>query len=151
MTSSSLLSVTRRLAAVSIIGLALGTSSFVAHAADKTLYERLGGKPALEAVVNELWTIASADKRINARFANTKPEVFAGKLVEFLCVGTGGPCKYSGRDMKTTHTGMKITEAEFNALAEDIVKVLDKFKVPAKEKGEVMAILGGMMGDVINR
>lgn len=139
---------TTRLATVALLASSL---SFGAVAADKTLYERLGGKPALEAVVGELWTVAAADKRINARFANTKPEVFAGKLVAFLCVAAGGPCKYDGRDMKTAHTGMKLTEAEFNALAEDTAQVLDKFKVPAKEKGEVMGMLGGLKGDIINR
>ncbi|MFM2058482.1 MAG: hypothetical protein RLY71_2867 [Pseudomonadota bacterium] len=122
-----------------------------AMAADKTLYERLGGKPALEAVVGELWKIAAADQRINARFANTKPEIFAGQLVDFLCQASGGPCQYKGQDMKKAHTGMRLTEAEFNALAEDIVKVLDKFKVPAKEHNEVMTMLGSLKGDIINR
>lgn len=122
-----------------------------AAAADKSLYERLGGKEALVAVVNELWSVVSADRRINARFSQTRPEVFGGQLVDFLCQAAGGPCQYKGQDMKRAHTGMKLSEAEFVALAEDTIAVLDKFKVPVGEKSEVMGLLGSLKGDVINR
>lgn len=132
-------------------GLLVLSISGTAAAADKSLYERLGGKDALIAVVNELWAIVAADQRINARFAHTKPASFGGQLVDFLCQASGGPCKYQGQDMKHAHTGMKLSEAEFIALAEDTVAVLDKFKVPAGEKSEVMGLLGSLKGDVINR
>lgn len=131
--------------------LSLSACSTAKAPATPTLYERLGGKPALTAVVNELWTQVAADTRINARFANTRPEAFGGQLVDFLCQASGGPCTYKGKDMKTAHTGMNLSEAEFNALAEDTVKALDKFKVPAKEKNEVMTLLGSLKGDVIKR
>lgn len=137
-----------RLIAAGSLALAVTVS---AQAADKSLYERLGGKDALVAVVNELWSIVAADQRINARFAHTKPENFGGQLVDFLCQASGGPCKYQGQDMQRAHAGMKLSEAEFSALAEDTVAVLDKFKVPASEKGEVMGLLGSLKGDVINR
>ncbi len=117
----------------------------------KPLYDRLGGKEAISAVVTHLWGVASQDERINQHFANTKPEIFAGQLVDFLCQGSGGPCTYTGQDMVKAHVGMNITSAEFDALAEDIVITLDHFKVPAQEKSEVMAMLGGMKNDVINR
>jgi hemoglobin len=120
-------------------------------AATKSLYDRLGGKTALTAVVNELWSIVSADARINARFAKTKPEVFGAQLVDFLCQASGGPCNYTGKDMKAAHTGMNLSAADFNALADDVGKALDKFKVPAKEKGEVLGMLGGLKNDVVGR
>lgn len=122
-----------------------------AIAAEKSLYDRLGGKPALQAVVGELWNNVAADKRINGRFAKTKPDVFGAQLVDFLCQASGGPCKYTGKDMTAAHKGMNLSEAEFNALAEDTVKALDKFKVPAKEKGEVMDLLSSLKGAVINK
>lgn len=138
-----------RLTAIGLLSLSLSAGAF---AADKqSLYERLGGKPALTAVVNELWAQVAADTRINGRFAHTKPEAFGGQLVDFLCQASGGPCKYQGQDMKTAHTGMKLTDGEFNALAEDTVKALDKFKVPAGEKNEVMGLLASLKGDVVNR
>lgn len=122
-----------------------------AAAAEQSLYQRLGGKDALIAVVNELWSVVSADQRINGRFSRTKPDVFGSQLVDFLCQAAGGPCQYKGQDMKRAHAGMQLSEAEFIALAEDTVTVLDKFKVPAGEKNEVMGLLGSLKGDVINR
>jgi hemoglobin len=130
--------------------LVLGTVSLQAAAADQSLYERLGGKPALEAVVGELWSITSKDPRINAYFAQTKPEVFASQLVDFLCQASGGPCTYKGKNMVDAHQGMHLTEADFNALAENTVKALDKFKVPEKEKSEVMTMLGSLKAATIN-
>lgn len=139
-----------RFAVTGLLALAFSTGALAADNG-KTLYERLGGKGALTAVVNELWAVVAADARINASFAHTKPEVFGGQLVDFLCQASGGPCQYRGKDMKSAHTGMKLSDADFNALAEDTVKVLDKFKVPANEKGEVMGLLGSLKGDVVNR
>lgn len=125
--------------------------SMGAQAADPSLYDRLGGKAALQAVVGELWNIVAADARINGRFKHTKPEAFGGQLVDFLCQASGGPCQYKGKDMQAAHTGMRLTDAEFTALAEDTTKALDKFKVPAKEQGEVIGMLASLKGAVVNR
>lgn len=122
-----------------------------AQTAPRTLYERLGGKDALTAVVSELWAVVGADARINRHFAQTRPEAFAGQLVDFLCQASGGPCQYKGKDMLAAHTGMHLTDGDFNALAEDTAVVLDRFKVPATEKGEVMDMLGGLKPSVVGR
>lgn len=130
---------------------ALAVSFATAATADsgKPLFDRLGGLNALNAVVNELWTVVAADSRINAHFAHTKPEAFGSQLVDFLCQASGGPCTYRGKDMRVAHTGMKLSAADFNALAEDTAKVLDKFSVPAIEKKEVLNLLGSLQGDVV--
>lgn len=117
----------------------------------KSLYERLGGQPAIVAVVDDFVANVAADTRINARFANADIPRLKRLLVEQICAGTGGPCKYTGRDMKSSHRGMNITEADFNALVEDLVRTLDKFNVPAKEKGELLAILGPMKPDIVGQ
>jgi hemoglobin len=116
-----------------------------------TLYDRLGGKEAITAVVDALAANVAADTRINQRFANANIRRFKSQMVELLCQGAGGPCVYKGMDMQTVHKDMKITEAEFMAVAENAAKTLDSFKVPAAEKGEVMALLGSMKNDIINR
>lgn len=116
-----------------------------------SLYERLGGQPAIVAVVDDFVANVAADSRINARFASTNVPRLKQRLVEQICAGTGGPCTYTGRDMRTAHTGMNISEAEFGALVEDLVRSLDKFKVPQQEKGELLAILGPMKSDIVNR
>ena len=137
-----------RLSSAALIALTLSTGALAADG--PSLYDRLGGKEALTAVVGELWSVVAADERINGRFAHTKPEVFGAQLVDFLCQASGGPCTYHGRAMKSAHTGMHLTEAEFNALAEDTTKALNKFQVPAAEQGEVIGMLGSLKGDVIN-
>jgi hemoglobin len=116
---------------------------------DKSLYDRLGGKDAITAVVDDFVNNCATDDRIKQRFANTDAKDLKAKLVDQICEATGGPCKYTGKDMKTAHTGMKITEDEFNALVEDLVKSLDKFKVGEKEKTELLTALGSMKGDVV--
>ncbi|MGH7387146.1 MAG: group I truncated hemoglobin, partial [Candidatus Methylomirabilales bacterium] len=71
------------------------------------------------------------------------------QLVEFIGKATGGPQKYTGRDMKQAHKGMKITNAEFDAIAADLAASLDKFKVPAKEKNELLTIVGTTRKDIV--
>ncbi len=106
------------------------------------LYDRLGGQRAVVAVVDDFIGNVAADDRIKLRFANTDIPKLKLLLVEFICLGTGGPCTYTGQDMETSHAGMELVDDEFGALVEDLVKTLDKFKVPAKEKGELLGALG---------
>ena len=117
----------------------------------KPLYDRLGGKPAIQAVVDDFIGNVASDARINQRFANTNIPRLKSMLVDQICEASGGPCKYTGQPMKVAHAGMKITDAEFNALVEDLVRSLDKFRVPAQEKSELLGALGGMKGDIVNQ
>jgi hemoglobin len=127
-----------------------------AFAKDKPLYDRLGGKQAISAVVDEFVSRVAADTRINRYFAQAAADParlasFKGKLVDQICQATGGPCQYTGKDMKTAHAGMGITDADFNALVEDLSGALDKFKVGAKEKGELLGALGSMKPDIVTQ
>ena len=116
-----------------------------------TLYERLGGKPAITAVVDDFVGNVAADNRINGFFAHTDIPHLKMLLVEQITVGTGGPGTYDGRSMKDAHRGMGVSDADFNALVEDLVKTLNKFKVPAKEQGDLLGILGPMKGDIVEK
>ena len=116
---------------------------------DQSLYTRVGGQPAITAVVDRFVSNVAADKRINGFFANTDIPPFKAKLVDLICQGSGGPCTYTGKDMKAAHEGMGVKEADFNALVEDLVAALDKFKVPEKEKGELLGILGPMKTAIV--
>jgi len=115
----------------------------------KSLYDRLGGKDAISAVVDEFVANVAADTRINAMFANADIKGLKTKLVDQVCEASGGPCKYTGKTMKDAHAGMNIKDADFDAVVEDLVKALDKFKVPEKEKGELLGALGGMKADIV--
>ncbi len=119
--------------------------------ADKPLYDRLGGKDAITAVVDDFVANIAADARINSFFANADIPHLKAMLVDQICEASGGPCKYTGKTMKESHTGMGVKDEHFNALVEDLVKALDKFKVPEKEKGELVGALGGMKGDIVQQ
>jgi hemoglobin len=118
---------------------------------DKSLYERLGGLEAIKAVVDDFVANIAADQAINARFANSDMANLREKLVEQICAATGGPCTYTGKGMVEVHTGMNISDAEFDALVGDLQKTLDKFSVPAREQGELLGALGGMRGDIVGK
>lgn len=119
--------------------------------ANASLYDRLGGKPAITAVVDDFIGNIAADGRINGRFAKANIPHLKMELVEQICAASGGPCTYTGKDMVTAHRGMNIQGPEFDALVEDLVKTLDKFKVPAKEKGELLGALGPMKPAIVGK
>ena len=120
------------------------------HASD-SLFKRLGGKNAIVAVVDEFVARVGADQRINKFFAHTDLKKLKMHLVNQICEASGGPCKYTGRSMKETHMGMGVGSADFNALVEDLVAALDKFKVGAREKKELLSVLGRMMSDIVEK
>ncbi|MDK3021118.1 group 1 truncated hemoglobin [Cupriavidus taiwanensis] len=134
-----------------LLGLAGCASPDRAQPATTSLYNRLGGMPAITAVVDDFVGNVATDTRINARFANANIPRLKTRLVEQICAGTGGPCTYGGLDMKTAHAGMAITNAEFDALVDDLVKSLNKFKVPEREQKELLGILGPMRKDIVSR
>ena len=116
-----------------------------------TLYERLGGKPATRAAVDDSVGNVAPDKRITGFSAKPNTARLKLRLVEQICAGAGGPCKYRGRSMKAAHRGMGVRNMDFNALVEDLKISLDTFKVPAREQAELLALLGPMRGQIVER
>lgn len=122
----------------------------------KSLYDRLGGKAAIVAVVDDFVANCAADVRIDAFFKATAADknrlaAFKNKLVDQICEAAGGPCKYTGNDMKTAHAGMGISNADFNALVEDLTKSLDKFKVGKAEQDQLLGVLGPMRPLIVEK
>ena len=118
------------------------------------LYKRLGGREGISIVVGDFVTNMAADSRVNARFKDMKgPELekLKSNLSDQICDATGGPCSYLGRDMKTAHKGMKITEEEWNATVENLVKALDKNNVGAQTKSELLGALAPMKADIVGQ
>ena len=114
-----------------------------------TLYDRLGGKAAVVAVIDDFVARAAADSRINAKFARTDVPRLKAMLVEQVCAATGGPVKYTGRGMRETHDGMGVTAGEFDALVGDLVATLDQFKVSSAEQQALLGVLGPLRGDIV--
>jgi len=113
------------------------------------LFDRLGGMPAISAVVEDFAGNVLGDSRINQKFAKTDAPRLLANLKDFMCMATGGPCKYNGLSMKKSHEHMRVTGGEFNALVEDLVKTLDKFNVGEQEKKELLGALAGLRGDIV--
>jgi hemoglobin len=114
-----------------------------------SLFERLGGIGAVTAVVEDFSARCAKDARINAKFARTDIPRLRSMLIDQVSEATGGPGKYSGRDMKTAHTDMGVTTGEFNALVEDLVATLTKFGVGKREQDELLGILGPLKSDIV--
>lgn len=117
----------------------------------KSLYDRLGGKDSITAVVDRFVSNVGGDKRINGYFASTDLAKLKMHLVNQICEASGGPCKYTGRSMKQTHAGMGVTNAAFDALVEDLVAALDHYKVGKPEKDELLGVLGPMRSDIVEK
>lgn len=144
---------------VMVLGLALtvsacnslGSSPAGGTPMEKSLYDRLGGKTAITAVVDDFVGRVAADTRINGKFANANIPRLKSMLIDQICQASGGPCTYTGRDMKSTHAGMGVSSSDFDALVGDLVATLNKFKVPEKEKNELLGALGPMKGDIVEK
>ena len=120
----------------------------------KSLYERLGGYDALAAVTDDFIGRLAADKKLGkffVGFSDDSQKKIRQHIVDFLCLATGGPCAYTGRDMKLVHTGLEITKEEWDISVKHLTDTLDKFKVPEKEKKEVLAAIGGLEKDIVEK
>ena len=117
---------------------------------ERSLYERVGGKDAIAAVVDDGIVNLAADTRINRHFGKADIPSLRRHLIDLLCQRTGGPCIYTGANMAAAHEGMLIRGDEFDALIEDLQKSLDKFRVPPREQAEVLAILRQMKNAIID-
>jgi hemoglobin len=119
-----------------------------------SLYKRLGGYDALAAVTDDFVGRLATDPKLSRFFAGhneTCLKRVRQHVVDFLCVATGGPCVYTGQDMKTAHTGLHISDDDWNTSVKHLVETLDKFKVPEKEKNEVLGAISGLKGDIVGR
>ncbi len=118
----------------------------------RTLYERLGGYDAISAVANDLLPRLQADSQL-ARFWQHRGEDGLKRekqlLIDFLCSSAGGPLYYTGRDMKTSHTGMKISESDWSAFLGHLNATLETFRVPQAERDEVVAFVQSTKPDIV--
>jgi hemoglobin len=132
----------------------LGTAAATVSAQNNSLYKRLGGYDALAAVTDDFITRLATDKQLGRFFVgaseNSKMKI-RQLLLDQLCAATGGPCVYIGRDMKTAHKGLGITEDDWNIAVKHLVATMNKFKVGQKEQEEVAAALNKLKGDIVEK
>src|ERR1043165_4337480 len=130
------------------------TNATPAMSKEKSLYQRLGGYDAIAAVTDDFIGRLATDKQLGKFFAGHSEDSLKKirqHVIDQLCAATGGPCVYTGRDMKTTHKGLGITESDWNVAVGHLTATLDKFKVPAQEKSEVLGALGGLKKDIVEK
>lgn len=129
--------------------LAAASAGGCATQPEPTLYERIGGRDAIQAIVIDAFHIVGTDRRIAARFAHVQANQIATNLVDLLCERSGGPCVYKGVNMADSHEGMRIRDEEFDALVEDIVEAMRRANVAERERRESVALLGKMRNAIV--
>jgi len=126
-----------------------------AAAPQKTLFDRLGGAYAIATVVDDFIEALLVDDILNANPAIKEARARVPKaglkfhVTSLVCQATGGPQQYTGRTMKEAHAHLKITEREWDEMVKVFVGVLDKYKVPKAEQGELLQIVGTTKGDIV--
>jgi hemoglobin len=136
------------LSAVLVATLAVWPST--GKAAD-TLYDDLGGNVRVTQFVGEMLTIAVKDPRIAKDFDNINLDWLHKRIVLQICSLTGGPCKYTGRDMRAAHKGLHLATLDFNALVEDLQIAMNHADVPFHTQNRLLAILAPMYHDIVTR
>jgi hemoglobin len=120
-----------------------------------SLYDRLGGAYAIASVADDFIERLLVNDTLNANPAIKQARDRVPKaglkfhVTTMVCQVTGGPCKYVGRDMKTAHAHLNITEKQWDAMVADFQKTLDAFKVPAAEQKELIGIVGSTKPDIV--
>lgn len=130
------------------------SASLTVNGQNKSLYQRLGGYDALAAVTDDFIGRLATDKDIGRFFVGASDDSkkrIRQLVLDQLCAATGGPCVYIGRDMKTAHKGLKITEKDWDASVKHLTGTLDKFKVPKKEKEEVLSAISNLKKDIVEQ
>lgn len=142
------------LCALALLTSFAGAVALGQQAKEKSLYQRLGGYEAIAAVVDEFVGRLVNDPQF-ARFfvglSNDSKKRVRQHIVDQFCAAAGGPCLYTGREMKTSHQGLGITEADWNAAAKHLVATLDKFKVPKKEQDDLLAFVSSVKKDIVEK
>ena len=125
-----------------------------AVAQEQSLYQRLGGYNAIAAVTDDFIGKLASDPMFTKFFVGHSTDSknrIRQHIVDQLCMATGGPCVYTGRDMKTAHAGLGITGADWDHAVELLVSTLDKFRVPAREKNELLTAVATLKKDIVER
>ncbi len=120
----------------------------------KSLFDRLGGAEGVKAVVDKFVENVTQDPAVNKSFKATKGpklDAFKKNLTDQICEVTGGPCKYAGKDMKLAHKGMKITDAQFDAIVMDLKLAMGELKVADAEQAEVVEKLAPLKEDIVEK
>ena len=122
-----------------------------AGAKSDALYRALGGTDGITKVVDAALAEIHGDLRINIFFEKTDMADLRRLLIEQICAATGGPCEYTGRSMEEAHSGLNLTDADFDAFVQDLVRAMDSVKVPKDLQKQLLDLLGPMRPQVVGQ
>ena len=118
----------------------------------KSLYDRLGGYDGITAFANDLLPRLQADAQMGRFWKNRGDDGLAREkqlLIDYLCSCAGGPIYYTGRDMKLSHAGMKISESDWAIFLQHVGATMTALKVPRQECDEVVAFVLSLKDDIV--
>ena len=122
-----------------------------APAGKDALYRELGGTPGITSVVDVFLPRINGDARINTLFHDVDHDDLRRLVIEQLCAATGGPCTYTGRSMEEAHSGLNLTDADFNAFVEDLIAAMDQRKVPKTSQKKLLGLLAPMKPQIVGQ
>lgn len=117
---------------------------------EQSLYERLGGEEKIKAIATSIFNNHTQNKTVSARYKDSDKDRVIKVVTEFICVGTGGPQEYTGKDMLTAHRGMNISATEYLAVVDDIMDALDSNGIGDQEKQEILMIAYSLKGEIMH-
>ena len=130
-----------------LMAMALGACA--SNQTDKTLYDDLGGQPTIDRIADEFIVEIAYDDRVFPRFADSNVQRFREKIIQHFCMIANGPCVYTGDSMVQTHAGMNISEAEFNAVVEDLIAAMDTVGVDIGTQNRLLARLATLRPQIV--
>ena len=120
-------------------------------AAAQSVYEQLGEKEGISAIVEEMLYRVGGDERIVHHFDGVDIVRVHEQITEQVCDVVGGPCEYTGESMQVSHEGMGVTHADFNALVEHLIAAMEKYDVPVSAQNQLLATLAPMYKDIVQQ
>lgn len=118
-------------------------------ASAQSVYEELGEKEGISAIVEEMLYRVGGDERIVHHFDGVDIVRVHEQITEQVCDVVGGPCEYTGESMQVSHEGMGVTHADFNALVEHLIAAMEKHDVPVSAQNQLLSALAPMYGDIV--
>ncbi len=120
-----------------------------AGAPPPALWDRLGGHPVVQRVVDDLLGEVATDPLLRPRFIGQNLRSLTARVVEYLCEQSGGPCRYQGRDLRVAHIGMSITAAEWEGFMAGARRAVERNGVPRVEGAELLALIQSTRNDIV--
>jgi hemoglobin len=132
-----------------LFSIAISACSHIPKNPDASLYDQLGQYEGIDNIVRELIYVIAEDERVKERYRGVNMNKFKKGLSDYICVLAHGPCQYAGDSMQQIHAGHQYTNTEFNAIVGDLIKAMERKKIPVTTQNKLLSALASSYGDVV--